>query len=251
MSRATLLADATREDAAPLRRVSRGPGGTVDPHLTSLIAPGSFEAAQYRRLRIALEQLHESRGIRVVAFSSAAPGEGKTLTTINTAGALAQTRALKVLLIDADLRRPSVGRYLGVTPSKESGLSDYVHDARLTLSDIVRREAALDFDVILGGSRAASTPYETLHSPRLRQMLTEARGRYDHVLIDTPPLLAVPDCQLLAGQVDGLVLIVRAHKTSKQQLSDVLRDRDALKIVGLVFNSDDECGRGYDNSYYR
>lgn len=250
MSRATLLVDTAGSDTAPAD-ASHAAGGRVDPHLSSLTTPASFEAAQYRRLRIALERMRESRGLRVVAFSSAAPGDGKTLTAINTAGALAQTRALKVLLIDADLRRPSVARYLGLTGSARPGLSAYVRDAGVTLSDVVRREPGLDCDVILDGSQANASPYETLHSPRLRQMLIEARERYDHVLIDTPPLLAVPDCQLLADHVDGMVVIVRAHKTSRHQLNEVLRDRDALKIVGLVFNGDDECGRGYDNRYYR
>lgn len=251
MSRATLLVDSPASAPAAPAEADRTYRRSVDPHLASLVTPGSFEAAQYRRLRMAIEHLGEARGVRVVAFSSASPSEGKTLTAVNTAGALSQTSDLKILLIDADLRRPSVHRYLGWPHQARPGLSDYVSDPRLALSDIVHRDPPFECDVMLTGSAGAGTPYETLQSPRLQRLFAEARERYDYVLIDTPPLLAVPDCHMLAEHVDGLLLVVRAHKTSKRHLADVLRDREALKIVGLIFNADDDCGRGYDNSYYR
>jgi len=250
MPHSSLLVDsgapATGDTRAAARTKRR-----IDPHVSSLVTPASFEAAQYRRLRLSIERLHDTRGMKVMAFSSAASGDGKTLTAVNTAAALAQTPDLKVLLIDADLRRPSVRRYLGLASQGRPGLIDYVSEPRLTVPEIVRRDAPLSCDVILAGSQASGSPYETLQSPRLGQLLADVRAQYDYVLIDTPPLLAVPDCHMLAEHIDGLLLVVRAHKTSKRQLADVMRDREALKLVGIIFNADEECGRGYDNSYYR
>lgn len=223
---------------------------SMDPHLCAVVAPASFEAAQYRRIALSLERLRAVRKAQVVAFSSAMTGEGKTLTVVNTAGSLAQGRERKVLVIDADLRRPAVRRYLGLSAGGP-GLGDVVRDGALRLNDVVRRDPAIDFDILGAGRQAGVTPYETLQSPRLRTLLSEARERYDYVLIDTPPLLAVPDGQMLAELTDGVILVVRAHQTSRRHLADVVRDHGQLKIVGIVFNSDDECGRGYDRSYYR
>jgi capsular exopolysaccharide synthesis family protein len=223
----------------------------IDPHVVSLTNPESFEAGQYRRLRLAIERLHQTRGVKVVAFSSPSPGEGKTLTSVNLAATLALATDLRVLLIDADLHRPSVPRYLGIDAQDAPGLADLVHDPQLALRDVVIRQPPLSFDVILAGSLRTVAPYETFRSPRLTQLLHDAREAYDYVLLDTPPLVAVPDCQVLAPAVDGFLLVVSAHKTSKRMLGEALDERVALKILGLVFNNDDDCGRGYDKSYYR
>lgn len=249
MARATMLFGQAAEAAAP-ERAPAATRRTMDPHLSAVVSPSSFEAAQYRRIALALERLRAVRGARVIAFSSAMTGEGKTLTTVNTAGALAQGRERKVLVVDGDLRRPAVTRYLGL-PAGAPGLGDIVRDPSLRLADVIRRDPGIEFDVLGAGRRGGATPYETLQSPRLRTMLAEARERYDYVLIDTPPLLSVPDGQMLAEQTDGVVLVVRAHLTSRRHLNDVVRDHAVLKIIGIVFNADDECGRGYDRSYYR
>lgn len=251
MARETVLFGSATGTEAPAAVASSARRQKLDPHVVSLTNPESFEASQYRRLRLALERLHVSRGIKVVAFSSPSPGEGKTLTSVNMAATLAQAADLRVLLIDADLHRPAVPRYLGINAQDAPGLADLVHDPQLTLRDVVIRQPPLAFDVILAGSLRTVAPYETFRSARLSRLLLEARNVYDYVLIDTPPLIAVPDCQVLAPCVDGFLLIVSAHRTSKKLLAEALSERDPLKILGLVFNNDDDCGRGYDTSYYR
>jgi protein-tyrosine kinase len=223
----------------------------IDPHVVSLTNPESFEASQYRRLRLAVERLRETRGIKVLAFSSPSPGEGKTLTAVNLAATLALAADLRVLLVDADLHRPSIPRYLGIDAQDAPGLADLVHDPQLALRDVVIRQPPLAFDVILAGSLRTVAPYETFRSARLTQLLQDARAAYDYVLVDTPPLIAVPDCQVLAPALDGFLLVVSAHKTSRRMLGEALDERVPLKILGLVFNNDDDCGRGYDKSYYR
>lgn len=249
MSRASLLSPdaAAVAPAEGLRHTRR----KLDAHLVSLLTPASFEAAQYRRLRLAIERLREAGSLRVLAVTSASPGDGKTLTTLNLAGALAQSRDLKVLVVDADLRRPALPQYLGVSAGQHAGLADHVHDERLSLADVVRRDPVLACDVILSGRQRQVAPFETLISSRVQDLLAEARARYDYVLLDTPPLLSVPDTQALASWVDGTVVVVHAHRTSKRQLAAILAEREALKMVGLVFNNDDGCSRSYDKTYYR
>ncbi|HEX7086302.1 MAG TPA: CpsD/CapB family tyrosine-protein kinase [Vicinamibacterales bacterium] len=241
-------ADARRDEhaVAASRRRHR-----VDPHVVSLTMPESFEASQYRRLRLALERLHASRGVSVVAISSPSPGEGKTLTSVNLAATLALAADLRVLLVDADLHRPAVARYLGIEADETPGLADIVHDPQLALRDIVIRQPPLTFDVVASGSLRTVAPYDIFRSPRVGALLREARQAYDYVLIDTPPLVAVPDSQVLAATVDGFVLVVAAHRTSRRLLTEALRERDSLRILGLVFNNDDDTGRVYDRRYYQ
>src|SRR5690606_14535310 len=98
-----------------------------------------------------LERLHDSRGISVVAISSPSPGEGKTLTSVNLAATLALAADLRVLLVDADLHRPAVARYLGIDTRDTPGLADVAHDPKLALRDLVIRQPPLTFDVVAAG----------------------------------------------------------------------------------------------------
>src|SRR5262249_61194732 len=108
----------------------------LDDHLVSLVAPSSFEAEQYRQLRHAIEQLQRSAKLSVVAVSSPLVADGKTTTAINLAGALAQAPNARILLIDADLRAPSLGAHLGIGEQGAPGLVDVILDANLTLEPV-------------------------------------------------------------------------------------------------------------------
>src|SRR5262249_55213812 len=111
----------------------------MNPRLVSLFAPASFEAEQYRGLRLRLASWSEERPLQIIAVTSAAPGEGKTTTAINLAGALAQARASRVLLVDADLRRPGVAAQLGLADSRGAGLADALLDEERSLESVVLR----------------------------------------------------------------------------------------------------------------
>src|SRR3989440_4503123 len=104
----------------------------LDGHFVSLVTPATFEAEQYRALRHMIEELHAASGLAVVAVSSPSVGDGKTTTAINLAGALAQSPDARVLLIDADLRRPSIARHLGLQGSPSPGLVGALVDRTLT-----------------------------------------------------------------------------------------------------------------------
>src|SRR5262245_53661708 len=110
----------------------------IDRSLVTLAAPGSFAAEQYQALRLKLERLQQARDLHVFAVTSPGMSDGKTVTSINLAGALAQGTTARVLLIDADLRRPSVGHHLGIDDGDGSGLSDALTKDGVGLDQITR-----------------------------------------------------------------------------------------------------------------
>src|SRR5438105_10432909 len=167
--------------------------GGIDDHLVSLLAPAAFEAEQYRALRYTIEQLRKTRDLRIVAVSSPGVGDGKTTTAINLAGALAQGSEARVLLVDADLRRPSVASLLALGASDGPGLVNAILDPALALERVARPRSPFNLSVIPVG-QVPPSPYELLKSPRLGELLEEARLRYDYVVLDAPPLCPVQDC---------------------------------------------------------
>ena len=218
---------------------SHAEAGDIDDHLVSLLEPTSFAAEQYRAVRLAIETAHRERGTRVVAVASPGRGDGKTITVLNLAGALAQDSGARVVLVEADLRHPSVSRYLGLPAGR--GLSSYLPDATMALDAVFQRPSSIAFTVITAGT-ASSMPYELLKSPRLAALITELRQQFDYVLVDTPPALPNPDVGILRDLVDGFVLVVRANRTPRETLSDTLGVLGRQRTLGLVFNDDDRTG---------
>jgi len=211
----------------------------VDDHLVSLVAPAAFEAEQYRALRHTIEQLHKARDLCIVAVTSPGVGDGKTTTAINLAGALAQASDARVLLVDADLRRPSVARLLALGASDGPGLVNAILDPTLALERVARPRPPFNISVIPAG-QVPPSPYEVLKSPRLGELLEEARLRYDYVVVDAPPLCPVQDCRVIAHWVDGFLLVVAAHHTPRRLVDEALSVVERGKILGLIFNGDDQ-----------
>jgi capsular exopolysaccharide synthesis family protein len=216
--------------------VSRGGAKGIEEHLVSLLEPTSFAAEQYRVLRHLIEQLHKSTDLSVVAVSSAGVADGKTTTAINLAGALAQAPDARVLLVDADLRVPALATRLGC--DTRPGLVDAILDGDLPLEAVVQVRPTLNLSVLAAG-QPPSAPYEVLKSPRVGGLLAEARRRYDYIVLDLPPLVSVPDGRVIGKLVDGFLIVVAAHRTSRQLLEEALSIPEAGKVVGLVFNGDD------------
>ena len=222
--------------------------GSVDDHLVSLVAPAAFEAEQYRALRYTVEQLHEASDRRIVAVSSPGLGDGKSTTAINLAGALAQAPEARVLLVDADLRRPSVARLLALEGCDGPGLVNAILDPNVTLEQVARPRAPFNLSVIPAGHPPPS-PYEVLKSPRLGELLEEARRRYDYIVVDAPPLCPVQDCRVIAHCVDGFLLVVAAHHTPRRLVEEALNVVERGKILGLIFNGDDHPPSSFYGSY--
>ena len=222
----------------------------LDPHLVALTSPGSFAAEQYQGLRLTIERLRRGRTLQVIAVTSPAAGEGKTLTAINLAGALARGGDnARVLLIDADLRRPAVARQLAIDGDAK-GLTEVVENAAATIDSVTQKLKPYNLSVITAGLRNGAV-HHILRSPRLEVVLAEARQRYDFVVLDTPPLLPVFDSALLANAVDGVLMVVAANQTPRKLLGEALNLLDPAKVLGIVFNRDAKPMFGYYDAYYK
>lgn len=222
----------------------------LDPHLVTLTSPGSFAAEQYQGLRLTIERLRRSRTLQVIAVTSPAAGEGKTLTAINLAGALARgTDDARVLLIDADLRRPAVARQLAIDEYSQ-GLTEAVENRATTLESVTQKVNPYNLSIVTAGSRKGAA-HQVLRSPRLETVLAEARERYDFIVLDTPPLLPVFDSALLANSVDGVLMVVAANQTPRKLLGEALNMLDPAKVLGIVFNRDSKPMFGYYDAYYK
>lgn len=215
----------------------------IDQHLVSLVAPRTAEAEQYRLLRYEVEHLRADDSGTAVCVCSPVPGDGKTLTSINLAGTLAQNPDARVLLIDADLRLPSVSKRLALGDAGGQGLVDAILDSGLMLGDVVCHMPRFNLSVLPAGKRTHA-PYELLKSPRFGELLTEARERYDYLVLDAPPVIPVPDCRLITQWVDGFVMVIAAHRTPREALEEALTLMPPSSVLGLVFN-------GYDRSSAR
>ena len=257
MTTPTTLFNPSRLDARRVpERSPRGDGESgaraelVDPvvgeHVITVTSPRSFEADQYRILRHFLAQ-SDLPARKVLGVTSPAAGDGKTTTAVNLAITLAQSAGARVLLIDADLRRPFVGTSLGLDEQGEPGLAATALDPTLELSQIVTT-TPFNLDVVLAGP---STPnaYRLFDSPRVGKLLEEARSQYDHIVLDTPPILLVPDCRLMSQWVDGFLVVVSAHRTPRRLAADAVGAIDQDKVLGVVFNGDDRPLAGYFSRY--
>ncbi len=245
--------DAPRHAKVVRLETHQGPGRAaettmppIDGRLVSLLAPNSLEAEQYRTLRHVLEERRAE--MRVIAVTSAVSGEGKTTTAINLAAALAQDAETRVLLVDADLRAPSVGRLLGLD-SAAPGLVESARDGNGTPEDFVKRRPPSRLAILPAG-RTPEHPYEALKSAGIGKVMQAARGLYDFIVVDTPPLLPVPDNRALAKWVDGFLLVVAAHRTPRHLLEEGLRVLEHARVAGIVFNGDDRPSSAYYGSYY-
>jgi protein-tyrosine kinase len=221
----------------------RGPAATsppcgIDPHLVSLLEPGALLAEPYRALRHLIEQHRKITGVGVLVVSSPGMGDGKTTTAINLAGALAQDPKARVLLIEGDLRNPVLAARLGLHGAGRRGLVDAILDPRIAFDAVIEPCPPFNLDLLRAG-RQQGVPYELLASPRFAELLAEARARYDHVLIDSPPMVPFPDGRILAGSVDGYLLVVSAGRTPRKLVEEALGLLDPAKLVGLVFNAEE------------
>ena len=212
----------------------------LDEHLVGLLRPSSWEAEPYRTLRHTLEQVRGLGESVVIAVSSAAPGDGKTTTSLNIAAALAEAPRAKVLVIDADLRRGAVAHLLGLNGAVDTGpgVTGAVRDPSLTIGDVAWSLSERPFSVVPTGPLPA-TPYEILESPRLGVLIEQARKQYDAIIVDTPPFVPFIDCRVLSRWVDGFLLVVAAHRTPRKLVEETLDVLEPGKLLGVIFNGDD------------
>ena len=204
--------------------------------LPTVSHPQSFAAEAFRGLRASLLLRDREQPLKTVLVVSAIPGEGKSFCAANLAVAFAQA-GLKTLLIDADLRLPTLYTYFQV-PSKgeNNGFID-VLSGRVDLASAATPSAVTNLDLLLT-TTAAESPAEVLSGVRLPLLLVEAAGKYDRVVIDSAPLNAVSDTMLILQEVDAILLVIRAASTpsseSKSALAKIYNTK--IKPLGLILN---------------
>lgn len=206
------------------------------------ISFAAIEANKLLRTKL-LFSFADSNSGRVIGVSSSITGEGKTLTSVNLAYSLSQLKK-RVLLIDCDLRRPSIYRKLSI--NKSPGLSEYL-TGQFDKEDVINSynftESALGiFDVITSGKNPPN-PMELISSEKMRGIIKESRDKYDYVIIDLPPIGEVSDALAVADYVDGMLLVVRQDYCDRPALSDAISQFEFVnsKVIGFVLNcSNDE-----------
>jgi protein-tyrosine kinase len=228
------------------------PVAPVQPVRSTVWAPvaaGHLPEAveEYRRLAGELIRAQERHGIKVVMTASAVAGEGKSVTAANLALTLSKSYRRNVLLVDADLRLPSLHEIFRV--SNSPGLSDLLAG---TESGRVAPVEVFSSLAILPAGRAAGDQVGLLTSPQMSQLIDEVSTRFDWVILDTPPVATLPDASLLTAMVDGILLVVAAGSTQHALLTRAIDALGRDRILGVVLNRATEglTRKAYDH-YYR
>lgn len=234
-------------DAPVIGQIALDEGMGERPGLVS-DHPASPRAEAFRRLRTNLQFLDAGPGTSAFVFTSSLPDEGKTNTAVNSALVLADS-GMRVLLIDADLRKPSVGRLLGLESA--AGLSS-VLIGRAGLADVVQPAGHSSVDVLTSGP-IPPNPAELLGSPAMVTLLAEAREDYDVVILDAPPLLPVTDAAILSRMTSGALIVVASGEVRTPQLSGALESLAAVeaRVLGVVLNKLRGRDIGYGGYYHR
>lgn len=204
----------------------------------------------YRSLWTNIQFAHLDKTVKTILLTSPGPGEGKSLTTANLALTIAQS-GMRVLIVDADLRRPTVHRLFGC--QKSPGLSELMSGDLSNLKDFVKNTYADNLYVLTCGETPPN-PVGVLGSDKMKQLIEMTKSQFDFVLFDSPPLIAMADASVLAAELDTTLLVLHAGKT-KQQIANQAREmleRLNINIFGVVLNNVDYSRRyGYYYYYYQ
>jgi protein-tyrosine kinase len=222
------------EDRPPMRvfehGAERGPYAGATEKLVVHQNVGPLTVEQFRRLGAVLHNVHDT-GIKVIMIASARVGEGKTLTAANLALTLGESYKKRVLLIDADLRRPSLLGLLGMP--NVPGLSEGLKSKTGSPFPVVDLS---EYVALLPGGAPDPDPMSGLTSDRMRQIIQEAREGFDWVIIDTPPITLLPDAHLLARLADASLLVIGAGTTPYALVQKAVEALGRDRIVGVVLN---------------
>ena len=205
----------------------------TNPALILHLNPASPVADHYRDLRINLEFVAGDRPAKTIAVISAFEGEGKSTTTLNLAIAYAQA-GKKTLLIDADMRKPSL--HLGLQISNHLGLAETIRDVSKAGTNI--RDSGIPNLYVLPAGRSTITPSELLASSSFETFLQRMREQFDAVLIDTPPALSAVDAKIVAAKCDGTLLVIQQRKVKRDEARKVKEELEGAgaRLLGVALN---------------
>jgi capsular exopolysaccharide synthesis family protein len=203
----------------------------LDSHLTTFIDANQVAAEQYNKLAISLISEKGEKALKKILIASTHRGEGRTCVALNLAGALARARQ-KVIVLDADLRRPSLLSCLGL--DAEVGLANVIQQ-KLAPAQAIIKVQPFGFQ-ILPTCKPCDSPSELFTSPQFAELLAMLEAQYDFVILDSSPLLQVNDANLLVRQTDAIVFVIRAGKTNSLQLSKAVSALTQDRLFGVVLN---------------
>jgi protein-tyrosine kinase len=236
----TTPATAPKKKSGILSRLFAGRGSALEADATneinkrriSILQPESYAAEQYRTLRGRIDSISTQRPIKTIAVTSANPEEGKSTSSLNLAVVTSLSVGRKVLLIDCDLRRPKIHKTLGIDP--RTGLAEVLL-GQATLNEAIMKVEGLNLDV-LPVRTPPSNPSELLASAEMRRVLDEASEYYDQIILDTPACLGLPDAKTVSELCDGIIMVVRADVTPREDIQMTLEILDRQLLLGLLLN---------------
>jgi capsular exopolysaccharide synthesis family protein len=208
----------------------------VNPHLVAITRPHSAYCEEYRSLRTQLLQKSHDQHLQAIVIASVGPGEGKSVTALNLAWLLAQTEGLTSLLIDSDLRRPSLSRYLGL--ETDAGLSK-VLDGHASLEESIVELKPAGLFLLPGGAPRGDVA-ELISGAKFRDILQQTRKLFDYVIIDAPPLGVFTDAAILINESDGALLVVKANQTRYNDIARALESLPRRRLLGTILNQSEE-----------
>lgn len=243
-------------ELAVLRMRSRRDGGAVfslqgtDEKLRDVVLnPTSLAGEHYRLLCRLLSETRRDNATNSLLISSTIPSEGKTFSACCIASILAHESGKRVLLIDGDLRRPSTAGVLGVSHVKAEQNFAAILRGKADLEDSVIGCADLNLFWLPAGTLAPSSPVDLLNPSKLDLFMTKARAAFDWVIVDSSPLLGIPDAHLLADACDGMLFVVRASTAPVRYIQAALKKADRDRIIGVLLNCADEVHSTYYSGY--
>lgn len=206
----------------------------LDNKLVSFFQPGSIVAEQFRKLRTYLFRPDLPNPPKTILVTSAFSGEGKSLIAINLAISIAIELHSYALLVDCDLRNPTLSRWFGLQESK--GLSDYLL-GKGELPDLLVKTQVDKLSLLCGGS-SQENPVELIGSKRMESLVEELKSRYwdRYIILDSSPVLATTEPNVLDKMVDGIILVVRAGQTPRESVQQAINMLKTDKIIGVVLN---------------
>lgn len=222
-------------------------GGYMSIRRQILNKNSSFAAQEaYKSLRASVRFALRSNGCKRISMTSAMANEGKSITMLNLAISVAMD-GQKVLLIDADMRRPSQSRML--VEKASPGLSN-VLAGMVSAEEAIRLEMYPNLDILFSGD-VPPNPSELLGSEKMRELIEGMSQKYDYILVDTPPINLVSDAAIVTHLLDGVLLLVRQGKSRRDELKRAISNLELTGItpMGIVFNGV-ELREGKDYSYY-
>ena len=223
----------------------------IHPNLIAYHAPQSIEAEHFKVLRTNLLFPAHGNPIRKILVTSALPNDGKSFVSSNLATSIAQGIEEYVLLIDCDMRKPSIHSYFGY--EQVTGLSEHL-SSEMDLSKSLLKSAIPKLTLLPAGQPPIN-PTELLSSKKMKSLLDEVTNRYNdrYIIIDSPPPSMAAETIAIANHVDGIILVVRSGKTPKNAVAETIEQIGKEKLIGIVLNYSDLTSKqyyGYGKKYY-